>query len=163
MTKILLGNIKGPAGATGATGPQGATGATGAQGPTGATGATGPQGPPGPSGGVMTTYIAPKVITLTDGATVAIDASLGNIFDWPLAASAHTLGAPTNPVDGETITVRIAYSGAFTPLFNAIYDFAAIGQPTWTATSGKADEVAFRYKATTNKWRYIGAGLGYTT
>ena len=56
MASILVGNIKGPKGATGATGPQGpagargATGAAGPQGPKGETGATGPQGPTGKQG-----------------------------------------------------------------------------------------------------------------
>lgn len=56
MAKFLIGNVKGPKGATGATGPQGpagargATGATGPQGPKGETGATGPQGPTGKQG-----------------------------------------------------------------------------------------------------------------
>lgn len=56
MAKYLVGNIKGPKGATGATGPQGpagargATGATGPQGPKGDAGATGPQGPTGKQG-----------------------------------------------------------------------------------------------------------------
>lgn len=44
------GNIKGPAGATGATGPQGATGATGPAGAAGATGATGAAGATGAQG-----------------------------------------------------------------------------------------------------------------
>lgn len=63
MAKILIGNFKGPTGATGPmgptgpqgakgdtgdTGPQGAKGDTGARGPTGPTGATGPQGTQGP-------------------------------------------------------------------------------------------------------------------
>lgn len=56
MAKFLIGNVKGPKGAAGATGPQGptgargATGATGPQGPKGETGATGPQGPTGKQG-----------------------------------------------------------------------------------------------------------------
>lgn len=56
MAKFLIGNVKGPQGAAGATGPQGpagargATGATGPQGPKGETGATGPQGPTGKQG-----------------------------------------------------------------------------------------------------------------
>jgi len=53
-TWALIGNIKGPTGAAGATGPQGpqgTTGATGPQGPAGATGATGPAGPGVPAGG----------------------------------------------------------------------------------------------------------------
>lgn len=56
MAKFLIGNVKGPKGAAGATGPQGpagargATGAAGPQGPKGETGATGPQGPTGKQG-----------------------------------------------------------------------------------------------------------------
>jgi hypothetical protein len=54
---VIIGNVKGPQGETGATGPQGETGAqgdTGEQGPQGDTGATGAQGPAGegvPTGG----------------------------------------------------------------------------------------------------------------
>lgn len=47
MTKILLGNVKGP---KGDTGPQGKQGVQGPQGPTGATGAAGPTGAKGPTG-----------------------------------------------------------------------------------------------------------------
>lgn len=43
-TKVDLGYIRGPQGATGPTGATGATGPTGPKGDTGATGATGPQG-----------------------------------------------------------------------------------------------------------------------
>lgn len=50
MAKILIGNIKGPKGDTGAQGPKGDTGATGATGPTGPQGPVGPQGATGPQG-----------------------------------------------------------------------------------------------------------------
>ena len=53
MSKIWLGNIKGPkgdTGETGATGPEGPIGPTGPTGPKGDTGATGPTGPEGPQG-----------------------------------------------------------------------------------------------------------------
>lgn len=46
-TRVDLGSVIGPKGATGATGPRGATGATGPQGEKGATGATGPKGADG--------------------------------------------------------------------------------------------------------------------
>ena len=53
MAKVLIGNIRGPKGDTGAQGPQGEqgpTGATGTQGPQGPKGDTGPQGPQGIQG-----------------------------------------------------------------------------------------------------------------
>ena len=47
MGRALIGNFKGPQGATGPRGPQGPTGATGPQGPKGDKGERGAQGPQG--------------------------------------------------------------------------------------------------------------------
>jgi hypothetical protein len=107
------------------------------------------------------------VTALTDGTNVAIDMSVGNLFDWTLSANGHTLSAPTSPVDGEVVTIRIKYTGAFTPQFNAIYDFGDNGQPAWKATNNKSDEVSFRWDAAANsgagKARFLGAGIGYVS
>ena len=112
-------------------------------------------------GATLPDYIAPHVATLTDGSSVAIDASLGNIFDWPLGAGSHTLAAPSNPVNGQMIKIRIAYSGSFTPLFNAIFHFGTDGQPSWTATNAKVDEVAFEYNSNVSAWCCQGWKLGF--
>jgi hypothetical protein len=117
-------------------------------------------------GGTMGGRLTAKVVTLTDSASIALDASTGNMFRWALTGSTHTLAAPSNPVDGQTISIDIKYSGAFTPLFNAAYDFGT-AVPGWAATSGKTDTCAFRYNATANSgagsWFYLGAGYGYTS
>ena len=42
-------------------------------------------------------------VTLTDAATIATDASLGNLFRVTLGGN-RTLGNPTNPVDGQKVT-----------------------------------------------------------
>jgi len=60
---ILISNIMGPQGLTGATGPQGITGLNGPQGPQGANGSTGLTGPAGPQG-----LIGPSGIAGTNGA-----------------------------------------------------------------------------------------------
>ena len=112
-------------------------------------------------GATVPAYVAPHVIALTDGSSVALDASLGNVFDWPLGAGSHTLAAPSNPVNGQVIKIRIAYSGSFTPLFNAIYHFGADGAPTWTATNAKVDEVAFEYNSNISAWCCQGWKLGF--
>ena len=57
-TWILISNIMGPQGLTGATGPQGITGLSGPQGPQGANGSTGLTGPAGPQGLTGPTGIA---------------------------------------------------------------------------------------------------------
>ena len=118
-------------------------------------------------GATFPAYVAPHVVTLTDGASVAIDVSQGNDFRWPLGAGSHTLAAPSNPVNGQAITIAIAYAGLFTPLFNAKFDFGAGGQPTWTAASGKTDYVGFRYDSllasSAGSWAYTGSVLGLTS
>lgn len=115
-------------------------------------------------GGTMGGWLAPKVTTLTDGSSVSINAASGNVFRWPLGGTSHTLGSPSNPVDGQILILRIIYSGAYTPLFNATYDFTAVAAPTWTATSSKVDESAFRYNADASSgsgaWVFLGATLG---
>ena len=125
-----------------------------------------PFGPVGPSGTAIAA-LAPAVITLTDGSSVALNAALGNDYRWSLGGSSHTLAAPANPVNGQLITIAIKYGGSFTPLFNAVFDFGAGGQPSWTATSGKTDYVGFRYdsslNAGTGEWAYQGSVLGLTS
>jgi hypothetical protein len=120
------------------------------------------------TGGVtFPAYVAPTVTTLTDGSSVALNAALGNDYRWTLGGSSHTLAAPSNPVNGQMITIAIKYSGSFTPLFNAVYDFGAPGAPTWSAASGKTDYVGFRYDSALNgaagEWAYQGSILGLTS
>lgn len=114
------------------------------------------------AGDTMTGSLGPAVFSLSDGSSVSIDLNNGNVQDWPLGGSSHTLGVPAHPLDGALLVLRIGYSGSFTPLFNAIYDFNG-SAPTWTAASGKEDEVAFRYRSASTKWRYQGSMLGFTS
>lgn len=117
----------------------------------------------GTNGAAIRPVVAPA---LTDGSSVPINAAAGNVFDWPLGGSSHTLAAPSNPADGMVIVIRIAYSGSFTPLFNSVFDFGS-ATPSWTSTNGKSDEAGFRYDAAANsgggKWRFQGMGSGFTS
>ena len=113
------------------------------------------------AGDTMTGKLAPKVTALADGSSVPLDASQGNVYDWSLGAANHTLAAPTNPTNGQPIRIRIAYGGAFTPLFNAAFHFGTDGQPTWTATNGKVDVVGFEYDTTITAWLCMGWKLGF--
>lgn len=72
MSKISLGNLRGPTGATGAAGSTGATGAKGDTGSTGAKGDTGTTGTPG-----------------TDGESVTV--TLVASADWPPASDSNPL------------------------------------------------------------------------
>lgn len=72
--------------------------------------------------------VSSGVSVLTDGATIALDASLGNHFRVTLGGN-RTLGVPTNPIDGQKITIEI------------IQD--ATGSRTLTLTTGSTDSFVF--------------------
>jgi hypothetical protein len=112
---------------------------------------------PGFGSGVMGGYLAPKVKTLVDGASVPVDLSQANLFRWLLNSPGHSLANPSNLVDGLAFVVRIIYGGPYTPLFGTAYEFGSDGQPTWSASAGKIDEVGFAYNAD------AGAGSGSLT
>lgn len=92
--------------------------------------------------------LAHRAVTLTDGATVATDASLGGFFILSLTGS-HTLGAPTNLTVGVPYVWRIDNTGAFTLAYNAIFDWGDKGAPTITSGAGKRSYLGGFYNGTT--------------
>ena len=115
-------------------------------------------------GGVMTGRVAPAVITLEDGPSVALNAAAGNDFRWSLGGAGHTLATPANPVNGQMITLAIKYGGSWKPLFSKVFDFGSAGEPAWSATSGKTDYAGWRYDAALNggagSWAFQGLTPG---
>lgn len=97
-------------------------------------------------------YWAPFV-ALTDAATVALDASLGNSFRLVLTASGHAMGAPTNPTDGQTINIVVnSGAGSFTFTWNAVFDFGGGGAPTHSVAANKRDLVSAEYSSAEAVW-----------
>ena len=83
--------------------------------------------------------VAPAVVVLTDAATIAVDASLGNDFRVTIAGS-RTMGTPSNPVDGQKITFQVTQGtgGPFTITWGSGYEFSAgLPQPTLSTTAGR--------------------------
>lgn len=86
------------------------------------------------------------VVTLTDGATVALDASLGNIFSIATTGN-RTILAPTNAVNGKKIVIR---------------HFATSADRTLSLTTGSSgafafgDDITALSATTASKWDYIG-------
>ena len=101
-----------------------------------------------------------KVAALTDAATIATDASLGNVF-WVSSATDRTLGVPTNPTSGQksiwrwknsdvssrTLTLTTSGAGSFR--------FGTSIQTTTATTAGKTDYIGAIYNATDDKWDVI--------
>lgn len=103
-------------------------------------------------------------VTLTDGATPALDASLGNVFRLA-AAGDRTIGIPSNPFSGQKIVIQhFASSGARTLALNTGTggfrfgsDFTALTQ----TVSGKTDYVGAVYNAADNKWDVVSYTKGF--
>jgi hypothetical protein len=118
------------------------------------------------AGATFTGYLAPAVVTLTDASTIAVNAALGNDFRVTLGGS-RTMGAPSNPVDGQDITFMItqpASGGPDTVTWTSGtggYSFGASSAPTLSTGASATDMVGFKYRATAQKWLYMGSLLGY--
>lgn len=105
------------------------------------------------------------ITALTDAATIAVDASLGDFFSVTLGGN-RTLGAPTNPpttgfVQKICIWFKQDGTGSRTLAFNAVYRFSnTLPQPILTTTAGKIDKLYFEYSVADTKWDYAGGVFG---
>lgn len=102
-------------------------------------------------------------VALTDAATIATDASLGNTFTVTLGGN-RTMGAPTNPVNGQRILYRIRQdgTGSRTLGWNAAFRFSTTRpSPTLTTTINRTDYIEFIYNSTDSKWDVINIDLNH--
>lgn len=135
MTMVYIGNVKGPA------------------------------GPQGPLGGAMTTFLSPKVITLTDAVSIDVDASGGNDFRVTLAGD-RTMNAPTNPADGQGLTLEIIQDATGNRTLSWTsgtggWNFGNDVPPVLSTLGGKRDLVSFRYSSSASAWLYLGSKIGF--
>ena len=68
-----------------------------------------------------------------------------------------TFSAPSNATTGSFIALNIQYGGTHTIAWNTVFEFAASTAPTATSTSGKSDQLVFRYNGTV--WQEVGRSL----
>lgn len=105
-----------------------------------------------------------SVIALTDGATPALDASLGKTFTLA-AAGDRTIAIPSNAVTGMRIIIRHLASGGARTLalntgaggFRFGSDIAALTQ----TVSGKTDYIGAVYHGTDSKWDVVSYVKGF--
>jgi hypothetical protein len=121
-------------------------------------------------GATVPAYVAPHVATLTDAATVAVNAALGN--DYRLlttsgVGASRTIGAPSSPVDGQAITIDVQQAssgGPYTVTWASGaggYSFGTDGAPTLSTGANAVDTIGFRYHAGLGKWICLGWKLGF--
>lgn len=108
--------------------------------------------------------VVSPIVSLTDGATPAVDASLGAVFR--LAASGdRTIAVPTNAGDGQKIVIQhFANAAARTLSLNTGVGGFRFGSDVTGLTqtvSGKTDYIGCLYNTTDNKWDVIAYSKGY--
>ncbi len=115
------------------------------------------------NGATFTDYVAPAVVALTFGGSIAVNAAQGNVFAVTITSSSGMLANPSNAVDGQSIRVRVVQdgTGGRTLAYGNAYDFGAAGQPTLSTSANKVDILGFEYVASLSKWCYLGSGLGF--
>ncbi len=109
--------------------------------------------------------VAPSVVVLTDAATIALDASLGNDFRVMIAGN-RALGNPSNPTDGQKIILQITQGagGSFAITWGSAYQFSdGLPQPVLSTTAGQTDLLAFIYNAARNKWLLAAFVKGFSS
>ena len=115
--------------------------------------------------GVIRTQQAliPDPVALSDAATIAVDASLGNHFRVTLGGN-RTLGNPTNATDGQKLLFEIIQdgTGSRTLALDTKYAFGTdITSFTATTTLNKRDFLGVVYNGTADKFYVIGIQKGY--
>lgn len=107
----------------------------------------------------------PKTATLTDGASVPLDASLGDMFVLD-AAGNRTIAVPVNPKrDGDRIIIRHTAAGgaprtlSLTTSTNG-FKFTADVPALTTTSSGLVDYIGCIWNASTAKWEVVSYTKG---
>ena len=107
--------------------------------------------------------LIPDPVALSDAATIAVDASLGNHFRVTLGGN-RTLGNPTNATDGQKLLFEIIQdgTGSRTLALDTKYAFGTdITSFTATTTLNKRDFLGVVYNGTADKFYVIGIQKGY--
>lgn len=115
-------------------------------------------------GAAAQTPLVETVSTLTDGATPALDASLGNIFVL-VAAGDRTIAVPTNATSGQKIVIRHnASGGARTLALNTGANGFRFGSDITALTqtvSAKTDYIGCIWNSTDSKWDVVAYTKGF--
>jgi hypothetical protein len=104
-----------------------------------------------------------RVISLVDAPVITFNASLANEFTVTIAGN-RTLGAPTNPADGQKVTLRIKQDavGNRTLTFDPIYRFGTdIPSVVLSTTPDAEDYIGIIYNLDDDKWDVVALSRGF--
>jgi hypothetical protein len=106
--------------------------------------------------------VAYNVVALTDAATIATDASLGNVFSVTLGGN-RTFSNPTNPTNGQIIEYQLKQDGAGnrTAAWGTAFAWTTdVVLPTLSTTAAKIDFILFQYRSAESKWFALAVNKG---
>jgi hypothetical protein len=114
------------------------------------------------SGGAFTGAVEPSVVTLTDAASITINAAMGNDYRVTLGGN-RTLANPINGTDGQMISVLVTQDGAGnrTLSYGSAFNFGTNGSSALSTAAGKTDWLGFKYDAAKSQWLGVPAALGF--
>lgn len=115
------------------------------------------------SGAVFTAAVAMTPFTLTDAATILVDATKGNQFRVVLGGN-RILANPTGALDGQLMTYELIQdgTGGRTLTLDTNYKFGTdLTSITLSTTPGASDFLGTQYKASTGKFRVLSFVRGY--
>ena len=97
---------------------------------------------------VFNKQMSSPFVTLTDGSTINIDASQGNMFKVTLGGN-RTVAAPTNQADGQSINIHIKQDGTGnrTLTWNATYKWPSGVAPVLSTAANALDVVSCTYNS----------------
>lgn len=105
---------------------------------------------------------------LTDAATIATNAAnfpptfgIGRVT----LGGNRTLGAPSNPTDGQRILYEIKQdaTGSRTLAYNAVFEFSTdVPSPTLSTAPGTVDTILFCYNSSAAVWRCLAVNKGFS-
>lgn len=107
--------------------------------------------------------ITPRIFTLTDAATIAVNADTTDIGVVTLGGN-RTLGNPSGtPTDGQVLIIRVRQDGTGTRTlaYDTQYRFPAATAPTVTATANETSYLTFMYHSADVKWDLISSALDF--
>lgn len=104
-----------------------------------------------------------RVVALTDGATIAVNADTTDLGKVTIAGN-RTISNPTGtPVAGQQLILRIKQdgTGSRTITWGSAFRFSGGTAPTLTTTASKTDYLGFIYNADDTKWDCLATRVNF--
>jgi hypothetical protein len=121
-------------------------------------------GPTGPTGAIGS-YQTPRVVVITDGTTVTMNADTTDIATQAntQATGTLTIAAPTGtPANGQKLIFRLLSTNVQTFSWNAAFQASTdLSLPTASTGTSKYDYMGFIWNSTNSKWQMLAKNMGY--